>query len=180
MSKCRYCPAVLKWKQPYKKGDFPVELDGKKHNCPNRRQSSRESMYNFDMWAEPSPPRKKYTFCGKCKTLCKEEDVFQWWCNTCKMFPSVTHDGNDELYASFEANPDVKPLMVTNHNEVCEKYRTIAGEDAPINWVHMNEDGTIKNGYKLTKELTKWFEKEGREVIIKMYSEIWYKKKELK
>jgi hypothetical protein len=31
---CKFCNKPLLWKQPYKKGDRPVEKNGKPHNCP--------------------------------------------------------------------------------------------------------------------------------------------------
>jgi ssDNA-binding Zn-finger/Zn-ribbon topoisomerase 1 len=33
MPSCRICNKPLIWKQPYKKGDRPVEKDGSIHNC---------------------------------------------------------------------------------------------------------------------------------------------------
>ena len=33
MPTCRGCDKELIWKQPYKKGDRPVEKDGSQHNC---------------------------------------------------------------------------------------------------------------------------------------------------
>jgi len=33
MPSCRTCNKPLIWKQPYKKGDRPVEKDGSIHNC---------------------------------------------------------------------------------------------------------------------------------------------------
>ena len=33
MPSCRICNKPLIWKQPYKKGDRPVENDGSTHNC---------------------------------------------------------------------------------------------------------------------------------------------------
>ena len=33
MPSCRICNKPLIWKQPYKKGDRPVEKDGFTHNC---------------------------------------------------------------------------------------------------------------------------------------------------
>lgn len=181
------------WKKPYKKGDFPVELDGKKHNCPNR-QSSREGMFNFDMFSEPTKPRDKYEYCGKCGGLCDiitEKDKYQvykeeWrnliyigaYCKVCKMFPNTTHDG-DKDGVKFKLNPNVKALMITNKEEIEAEFR---GIEAPVNWICMNIDGTMKSGYelKLNTELKDWYAKDGKSILEDMYSKIWWKVKEYK
>lgn len=185
------------WKKPYKKGDFPVELDGKKHDCPNRQRGgdSYDSKYGFDMWAEPTKPRDKYEYCGKCGKQCEtitkqdEHQVYkeEWrnliyigaYCHECEMFPNTTHDGDkDGTVKPFMPNPDVKAIMNNNIFDIEQEYRGKVS-DAPTNWICMNNDGTMKAGYKITGELTDWYEKEGKEILKEMRSKIWHKKKEL-
>ena len=96
------------------------------------------------------------------------------------MFPQVTNRRMDEM-GNGPKDPNVGALTVTNRDEIIEKFRKnqikvdsdkierTGGQQAsgekPPNWMHMKEDGTITNGYKLTEQLTKWFESGGKEII---------------
>jgi len=53
MPSCRICNKPLIWKQPYKKGDRPVEKDGSTHNC------SKWQKENTDL-----KPLKGFTLSG--------------------------------------------------------------------------------------------------------------------
>lgn len=48
------------WKKPYKKGDRPVELDGRKHNCP--KYKPRE----YDDTLEKRYTKEDYEKCPLC------------------------------------------------------------------------------------------------------------------
>ena len=51
-------------------------------------------------------------------------------------------------------------------------------DDRPCNWMWMKENGTMTIGYKLTTQLTNWYEKEGKGILKELYSKIQYKKRE--
>jgi len=168
---------VLKWPAWTGKPSRPVEQSGKEHDCPKFVRSTKKSMYNVDIW-ETYEPTIKYYFCGKCNTLCENQKEWRW-CNTCKMYPQITNSGTSEKDGEgFKPDPNVKPVMSTNSLEIDEEFRTKHGDNSPTNAVHMNNDGSIKKGYKLTEELVKWFETGGKDIIIDMNSKIWYKQKE--
>lgn len=39
MVSCNKCQTTLKWKQPYRKGDRPINLNGTAHNCERSNPS---------------------------------------------------------------------------------------------------------------------------------------------
>lgn len=57
---CKACNKPLIWKQPYKKGDRPVEKDGSTHNCPMWKGKNEEKITSYG---------KKYEYerCPYCK-----------------------------------------------------------------------------------------------------------------
>lgn len=64
MAKCKYCEADLKWLQPYKAGDRPVELSGNAHNCP---KFSGSETKNFSKFEKRIPLiDKDFDFCNMC------------------------------------------------------------------------------------------------------------------
>lgn len=168
---------ILKWPQWTGKPSRPVEPDGKAHNCPKYSGGGDyKSKYDVDIWTKYEPEPSFY-FCGRCKTLCVTDKNTWYWCSNCEMYPAITHRGSDELDCDFNVDTNIKSLQTTNRIDLMEEYRR-KNTDAPANWMHMNDDGTIKNGYKLTPDLTKWYEKDGKVIIINMYSKIYYKNKE--
>ena len=40
MSNCKNCNQEIKWKEPYTKGDGPLNLDGSQHKCQKKPQSA--------------------------------------------------------------------------------------------------------------------------------------------
>jgi hypothetical protein len=169
LAKCKYCNIQLKWKQPYKKGDRPVELSGKQHDCPKYVRKNKEVYGSFVPLNMEWRPIVAY--CGKCGDLCECFKNFDEYCKKCDMFPQITFNSE-----TFTPNPNVKPMMDSNNEEIFMKFLGIVGT-IPTNWVHMKEDGTIKAGYKLTTELTDWFNKDGKSIIKDMNSQIHYTKK---
>ena len=95
------------------------------------------------------------------------------------MYPNVTFHGDintDNQW--FSPDSKVSSLQDTNKSQIMEEYSV--SYNAPPNWLHMNDDGTMSAGYKLTPELTEWYEKDGKGILEELYSKIWYKKKERK
>ncbi len=93
------------------------------------------------------------------------------------MYPSVTFNGKTEADNRwFSPNPEVEALQDTNKNQIMEEYRG-KYNDVPINGLWMNGDGSMPAGYKLTPDLTKWYEKDGKNMLKELYSKIWYKKR---
>jgi len=79
LPKCNSCPAILTWKQPYKKGDRPVEKNGKPHNCPNlkggKTSSYASGAYNYDPFNGDEEAKARYM---------KAIETWEVWCDECK------------------------------------------------------------------------------------------------
>ncbi len=161
----------LKWPPWTGKPQRPVEPSGDPHNCPKYSGGGRKSN-SWDM-GDPLDTTIKpiISYCGKCCTLCVEDDNRGQWCEKCGMYPQVTFSSDN-----FEPNPMVKALQTSNKSEVLEEYRG-KNDDAPTNWMHMKVDGAMTDGYPLTSELTKWYENQGESVLEEMNSKIIFKKK---
>jgi len=54
MPECNKCKTTLKWKQPYKKGERPVGLDGEPHQCGGKKKydSVDTAVFNYFSSAE--------------------------------------------------------------------------------------------------------------------------------
>ena len=74
---CRDCKTILMWKKPYKKGDRPVGLNGKPHDCPKRKgmvdrgdysrfnhERTNKNYKNLPDISQPDRPRIYH--CLKC------------------------------------------------------------------------------------------------------------------
>ena len=57
---CKACNKPLTWKQPYKKGDRPVEKDGSVHNCPKWKGKNEEKITNFKVFEALQEKRKPF------------------------------------------------------------------------------------------------------------------------
>ena len=66
---CKACNKPLIWKQPYKKGDRPVEKDGSQHNCKKWFESdnTRFSKNNKDDNYKGYRKNYEYERCPYCK-----------------------------------------------------------------------------------------------------------------
>ena len=69
MPTCKACDKPLVWKQPYKKGDRPMEKDGSKHDCKkwaeseNTRFAKNNSNENWKGYVK----KYEYERCLYCK-----------------------------------------------------------------------------------------------------------------
>ena len=64
MPECKKCKSQLVWKQPYKKGDLPINPDGKKHFCGSNL------LQNLEVWKKKWKSEYRY----KCPI----------WCHVCR------------------------------------------------------------------------------------------------
>ena len=66
---CRGCSKELVWKQPYKKGDRPLEKDGSKHDCKKWFESDNTRFAKNNKNDEYKGYRKLYEYerCPYCK-----------------------------------------------------------------------------------------------------------------
>ena len=61
---CRGCSKELVWKQPYKKGDRPMEKDGSKHDC--KKLFGNENNGSKENW-KGQGKKYEYEHCSYCK-----------------------------------------------------------------------------------------------------------------
>jgi hypothetical protein len=173
---CPACKKVLhgyQWTKTKTNKNWLMNTEGTWHSCGDKVKSKLTP----DDQREPAGPR--YFSCGKCGGNCVEIGFFDYYCEKCEMYPNVTHRRSDEL-GNGPTDPNVKASVTSNRNEIIADMRNVKmevsekiireggnkqGGAKPINWMCMNEDGTIMSGYKLTSELTDWFNNGGLEVI---------------
>jgi len=174
MAKCPVCKQYLigfNWTKTKNGKNWLKNSSGEWHDCP-KNQKSFQKTYGMELPYNPTFP-PSFIFCGKCSALCKDD-----WCSQCEMYPQTTYNGNtmaDSLW--FSPNPKVEAIQDTNKDQIMEVFRM--KHNPPSNGLWMNKDGTMPVGYKLTPQLTKWYnEKDGKSILEELYSKIWYKKRE--
>jgi len=173
MAKCPVCKQYLtgySWTKTKNGKNWLKNNSGEWHDCP-KSQGRSQKQYG---WEIPYKPTflPSFIFCGKCTHLCKDD-----WCSQCDMYPQVTYHGNTMIdNLGFSPDPTVKALQDSNRSQTMEEARL--KYNPPSNALWMNEDGSISTGYKLTPQLTKWYEKDGKGILKELYSKIVYKKRE--
>ncbi len=172
---CPRCKKVIygyQWAKTKSNKNWLMNEAGDWHSCGGVEKKEKNSVWNMT----PAGPR--YFSCGKCGGNCIETGLFDYYCEKCEMYPNVTHRRSDEL-GNGPTDPNVKASVTSNRNEIITELRSVKMEvsekvireggkrigEKPLNWMCMNEDGTIMSGYKLTSELTEWFNNGGLEVI---------------
>jgi len=63
MPECRKCGENLIWKKPYKKGDIPIDPNGKTHYC--RDKNTKHKFTKNDYIKCPLCPKGQFGFCLK-------------------------------------------------------------------------------------------------------------------
>lgn len=190
---CPKCKRVIygyQWAKTKSNKNWLMNEAGDWHSCGD--QVEKKSKY--PIMDEKAVYKPKYYSCGKCGNNLEEipdnrfmssfytiprPHTFGWWCNDCDMFPQVSNRRMDETGGG-PKDPSVKAYAKSNRDDIITELRNVKMEDSekvvreggnrqsgekPLNWMCMNEDGTIKNGWKLTSELTEWFNNGGSEVI---------------
>jgi hypothetical protein len=174
---CPRCKRVIygyQWTKTKTGKNWLSNKEGEWHSCGDKAKTKGipESQ------REPAGPR--YFSCGKCGGNCKEIGFFDYYCEKCEMYPQVCHRRTDEL-GNGPTDPNVKASVTSNRNEIIAELRSSGVKmstsdkvvreggsrsgQKPLNWMCMNEDGTIMSGWKLTSELTEWFNNGGLELI---------------
>jgi len=174
---CPKCKKVIygyQWAKTKSNKNWLMNEAGDWHSCGD--QVGKKSKKSNSIW-DMSPSGPRYFSCGKCGGNCKDTGFYDYYCEKCKMYPDTTHRRQDET-GNGPTDESVRPMMITNYNEVVEEYRK-HNDDKPVNWMHMQDDGTIKNGYKLTEELIKWFKEGGEQIIKEIKEKTWHKEKVL-
>ena len=72
MTECKNCKAELVWKQPYHKGDLPVNPDGRMHSCKGTEYK------NLEIWKQKWDTVTKYNvpiYCNMCQRTYKYTSV---------------------------------------------------------------------------------------------------------
>lgn len=171
-----------------------MSTEGKWHSCGDKSKGFSKQDNKYPVLGEKSVYEPKYFSCGKCGDNLKEIHndqildfytiprlgTFGWWCDKCDMFPQVSHRRSDEL-GNGPKDPNVQAIGKSNRQKIIEqlgmnievvgsdKVERVGGArksgEKPINWMCMNEDGTMMNGWKLSDSLTKWFNEGGKDVI---------------
>jgi len=170
MAKCPVCKQWLtgySWTKTKNGKNWLKNTNGMWHDCPKNQKTYVQKM---DLTFNPLYTNTYY-FCGKCITLCEDDG----WCPKCDMYPNVTFADKDGISWGIP-NADVGSLQDSNKDQIIEKYRVKT--EAPPNWFKMKKDGIMSAGYKLTPDLTKWYEKDGKSILEELYSKIWYRKRD--
>lgn len=173
MAKCPICKQYLigfNWTKTKNGKNWLKNNSGEWHDCP-KNQRAEGKQYGAEIPYKPIFP-PSFIFCGKCTHLCKDE-----WCAQCEMYPQATYRGDtmtDNVW--FSPDPTVRALQDSNKGQIMEESRM--KHNPPSNALWMKEDGSMSAGYKLTPQLTKWYEKDGKGILKELYSKIQYKNKE--
>jgi len=171
-STCPACKKVLKgykWTKTKSNKNWLMNGEGDWHSCEKVESKSKSKYINL-FEKETSHPR--YFSCGKCGNNCKEYGFFEYYCKSCDMYPQVTNRRMDDMGAG-PTDPSVGTVMTTNHEDLVMNFifKKFTSQGLHVsNWMQMNEDGTIKAGYKLYDETKKWFEEGGKELIKELNS----------
>jgi hypothetical protein len=184
LARCPVCKVEqigYRWAKTKTGKKWLLNNEGKWHKC--EKPKAQETKKSFDPF-QPIQTFPSYFSCGKCGNMIDNE-----YCGVCKMYPQVVNRQSGNTNGTTDSK--VKPLMTSNRDEIIEmlkgnKLKITSDKierkgksdlDKPVNWMHMNEDGTIKNGYKLTDELTRWFDGQGKHVIKTLNEKTILKKK---
>lgn len=181
LAKCPICKKEqygYQWTKTRSGKKWLMNSEGKWHSCEKTENEPKKQKYPNIF--EKFTGIVSYFSCGKCGNVCDTDEMFNSYCELCDMYPQVLHRISDKNEKG-HIYENVKPLMTTNRNEVIygirknlisvdsDKIVRTGGikekEEKPTNWMKMKEDGSIENGYTLTKELISWFNNEGKEVI---------------
>jgi|FLOH01.1.fsa_nt_gi hypothetical protein len=203
---CKKVLFGFQWTKTTSGKNWLMSTEGKWHSC-DKAQNKEGKKSKHHTLGEKSVHEPQYFSCGCCGDNLKEIfsdkmlyffvaprlETIGWWCESCNMFPSVTNRKHDEV-SKGRKDSNVKALCTSNRDIIIEELRSgkitvtsdkiervgdhVENGEKPTNWMCMNEDGTMMKGYKLTSNLTKWFEADGSAIIKKLNERTIYTKLE--
>lgn len=191
---CPSCKKKLygyKWTKTKTGKNWLMNTDGTWHSCERVERKDKKNKYPnmFEKWIY----KPVYYSCGCCgenlKAMHSErildfyetpvKEIIGWWCESCNMYPQVSHRRSDEL-GNGAKDPNVGALYKSNRDEIIDDLKSGKLEvmsdkiervgdhqsgEKPPNWMCMKEDGSMMNGWKLTGKLTEWFKSGGKEIL---------------